>query len=105
MWASAPTRPRRRPSACGCTARTPTSPTSASTTPRASTAFRPSTPRSRSALRCRRDVLVEPEEVVRVVAGLDRGEAVPGGAGVRGANARGALVAHEADVGAVLALA
>ena len=50
------------------------------------------------------DVLVEPEEVVRVVLRLDRGEPVPGRAGIGRTDARLALVAEEVDVRAGVAL-
>ena len=50
---------------------------------------------------CRgRDVLVEPEHVVGVVGGFDRGQALPCRAGVRRANVLPALVGEEADGGA-----
>ena len=55
--------------------------------------------------RGRRDVLVEPEDVVRVVAGLDRREPVPRRARVGRADALLALVAEEAGVRGRVALA
>jgi hypothetical protein len=58
----------------------------------------------RSPLR-RRDVLVEAEEVVRVVAALQLAEAGPGGAGIGRADRRLVLVAEEADVAACAVLA
>src|SRR4029450_11749348 len=53
----------------------------------------------------RRDVLVEPKQVAGVVAALDRGEPLPRGAGVGGADALLSLVAEEADVRALVVLA
>ena len=52
----------------------------------------------------RRDVLVQPEEVVRVVLRLDLRQPVPGRARVGGAHPVLALVAEEADVRAVVVL-
>ena len=49
-------------------------------------------------------VLVAPEDVLRVVGRLHRGQPVPGGAGVRGADPLRTLVGEEVDVGAVVAL-
>src|SRR4051794_19868668 len=51
-----------------------------------------------------RDVLVEPEHVVRVIDGLHHGQAVPRRAGVRGTYPLLALVAEEAGVGAAVAV-
>jgi hypothetical protein len=45
-----------------------------------------------------RDVLVQAEDVSRVVAGLDRREALPGLSRVGDSDALRALVAEEADV-------
>ena len=58
----------------------------------------------RSPLR-RRDVVVEAEEVVRVVAALQLAEAGPGGAGIGRTDRRLVLVAEEADVAACAVLA
>src|SRR6266849_1472035 len=57
-----------------------------------------------AALAFRRDVLVEAKEVGRVVAVLDRGEAVPGVVRVGGAHACRVLVAEEVHVGAGVGL-
>src|SRR2546422_4742014 len=51
-----------------------------------------------------RDVLVQPEEVLGVVAALDLGQPVVGSARVGGADPRLALVAEEVDVGAAVGL-
>jgi hypothetical protein len=50
------------------------------------------------------DVLVAPEQVVRIVASLDLDQAVPGGAWIGPVDAGGPLVAEEVDVGAQVVL-
>src|SRR3990170_5267428 len=53
----------------------------------------------------RPDVLVEPEEVGRIVAGLDPRQPVPGGSGVGLADTRFAFVTQKVDVRSIVPLA
>src|SRR6185437_11535558 len=52
-----------------------------------------------SALLCRRDVLVAPEEVPGIVFGLDGAQPLPGFARIGGADALGAIDAEEVHIG------